>query len=246
MLRFLQSIIAKLQIRRAVKSGNILEVRRILSKHPELIASKDHDGWTLLHLAVNSNQPDVVGLLLDSGIDADAKDKIGETAFYLAVWSGFSGVAAKLLPYTRDTDLNVAGKSTTPLHAFALIGDTSMVEFLLKNGANPDLLDTDGKTALHNIALMAMETSECLIKSLLAHGASVNAKSKEGETPLHFAIMRCSLDGIMALLLAGANLETKDDTGNTPFDVAMKVGRTDVLNLLHSWKDTHFNMNLPG
>ncbi|XP_030933441.1 ankyrin repeat-containing protein BDA1-like [Quercus lobata] len=41
---------------------------------------KDEEGNTVLHVAVSTNQPEAVRLLLDSGVDIDAKNLMGDTA----------------------------------------------------------------------------------------------------------------------------------------------------------------------
>ena len=39
----------------------------------------------------------------------------------------------------------------TPLHRAAYAGHRDIVELLLSNGADPRLVDSDGKTALHKV-----------------------------------------------------------------------------------------------
>ena len=60
------------------------------------------------------------------------------------------------------------------------------------------------------------------ITVLLSAGADVNARGKNGWTPLHMAAMgrRTPDRTIAALLEAGASGSVKDVDGKTPFDLA--------------------------
>ena len=51
-------------------------------------------------------------------------------------------------------------------------------------------------------------------------GADVEARGKDGWTPLHFAAGLGTPEKIAALLEAGASGSIKDKKGNTPFDYA--------------------------
>lgn len=95
------------------------------------------------------------------------------------------------------------------LHIRASVDDTSGVEQMLKAGAQIDQRDDQGCTPLHWAAdrgsqqvqmdaceLVSMyadgsdwELSPQVIKTLLAHGADVNAADIDGQTPLQYALL---------------------------------------------------------
>ena len=74
------------------------------------------------------------------------------------------------------------------------------------------------------------------VAALISHGADVNAREVDGETPL----MRASINGhakvVEALLDAGADKELKatsgDYEGNTALDIAREYNRGDVVAIL--------------
>jgi ankyrin repeat protein len=55
------------------------------------------------------------------------------------------------------------------------------------------------------------------VAALLRAGAKVDAKDKEGQTPLHLAARFENLETMHALLEAKANPTAKDRRGRTPF-----------------------------
>jgi ankyrin repeat protein len=70
-------------------------------------------------------------------------------------------------------------------------------------------------------------------KLLLAHKADLNARNKDGDTPLHLAALADQLD-VATLLLAGkASVNSRNNDGATPMNVAAKSGYNDMADLLH-------------
>lgn len=70
----------------------------------------------------------------------------------------------------------------TPLQAAVSYNHIDLVVFLLQNGASATLGDNDMDTPLHRC-----ETVECA-RILLEHGAALNARNTEGQTPLDVAV----------------------------------------------------------
>jgi len=77
----------------------------------------------------------------------------------------------------------------------------------LRNGADVNAKDNDGKTLLH------WRSDPESVKALLEAGADVNAKDNRGRTPLHQQVYPGS---VKVLIQAGANVNVKDQNGYTP------------------------------
>ena len=89
---------------------------------------------------------------------------------------------------TRDDPraVNLRGPGgSTPLMYAALYGDADSVKFLLEHGADPNIQNDAGATAL-------MWAADDLSKTrlLLEHGADANARSADGHTALSAAVIR--------------------------------------------------------
>lgn len=57
-------------------------------------------------------------------------------------------------------------------------------------------------------------------KAALDEGAKVNARDKNGRTPLHAAAWNGGLEIIVLLLVQNADINAKDNVGDTPSNVA--------------------------
>jgi Ankyrin repeats (3 copies)/Ankyrin repeat len=130
-------------------------------------------------------------------------------------------------------DVNFIGNTggMTCLHISAKEGHADCVEFLLSRGANIFATDNALWSALHHAAA-AGKTSvvQVLLDHLDAAAATsspnciVNAKSKNGSTPLSLAISNAKLDVAYLLLDHGALLHESEECinnkGKTPLDMA--------------------------
>ena len=99
------------------------------------------------------------------------------------------------------------------------------VRSLLAKGADPNIPDRAGRTALHGAArLGAVET----MSALLDAGGNPNQRDEDGNTPLHFAsdasqaplMVHHSIATIRVLLSARANPNLTNAAGRTPLHLA--------------------------
>lgn len=104
------------------------------------------------------------------------------------------------------------------LPLMASVTDESLVALFLRYGANPNAADADGATPLHISAMMgAPGTARRLIRA----GARLEARNKNGETPLMLAASPlANLSNVRDLIAAGANLEARDKRGITALTTA--------------------------
>ena len=106
----------------------------------------------------------------------------------------------------------------------ATFSSEEMVEFLLKNGADPNASSSVGWTPLHLASAHSNSDSSLkTVDALLRSGADSNAKNNYGWTPLHTASSSYSNDTrtisiatVDLLLRKGADPNAKDDKGWTP------------------------------
>lgn len=104
--------------------------------------------------------------------------------------------------------------SLSPLQRAAWNGNLAIVRFLLDHGADVNVDDEHGRTALH----MAHRDAE-IVRLLVAKGADLNAKDDEGETPLHLATKESIMQ---ALLAGGADVNAKNNKGETAIVAILK------------------------
>jgi ankyrin repeat protein len=66
----------------------------------------------------------------------------------------------------------------------------------------------------------------------LLKGAKVNARDKQGRTPLFYATWNGHLAIVKRLVKAGARVDLQDEIGGTPISYALSIGQEDIANEL--------------
>jgi len=180
----------------------------------------DEDSYlqTPLHFAALYGRDKVVEVFLQHKADVNVRVEVTENQHRIppGPYAGSLGI------FYRYENLQGA----TPLHFAAYMNNKDVIEVLLLHGAQVDITDSSGRTALHIAALEDGMVGAA--EQLLAHKANVNAKDATGLTPLHVAAMRGHPAMVMVLLKHGANINAKDKAGNTAMRLAQRAGRVDM------------------
>ena len=127
----------------------------------------------------------------------------------------------------------VTENNTIALHEAGLGGHTSVLNLLMAHGATLEALVKmypRGWTALH---LAAMHSGDpILARLLLDQGASCDAITSWGKTPLHFACEIGNLQAVKLLCDSNANLSARSLMLWTPRDQAVASGHKEVAEFL--------------
>ena len=111
----------------------------------------------VLALATKADFVDMVGLLVDAGVDINYQDEQGETALHVAARFGHDSCASILLKSNSeqkaDTELAENTYSWTPLFIACVDGCLGIAELLIESGADAARLDSSGWTAKEHAAL---------------------------------------------------------------------------------------------
>jgi len=119
----------------------------------------------------------------------------------------------------------------TPLLYATFLDDAPMVTLLLKKGADPNEVDSDGVSTLSSSVI---SNHPDITRMLIRAGAQVNRVDPLGMTPLLYA---ASIDfgdtaAIEALMTAGADIRQKDKQGRTALELAEVYKHSVAANLL--------------
>ena len=117
----------------------------------------------------------------------------------------------------------------TRLHKAAELGQLTVAQFLLANGAQVDALDSMNRTPLH---LAALNGHKSLVELLLANKAAVDGKMTPSSTPLHLAANNGHKLVAAVLLAHGAKVNARTWSGWTPLHNAVVHGNKAVAELL--------------
>ncbi|XP_050412673.1 NF-kappa-B inhibitor alpha [Patella vulgata] len=189
---------------------------------------------TPLHLAVITNQPDIVRRLMVAGAQVDVRDSKGNTPLHIACTKGFTEITRILLKPVNHTEIHV-NKYEIPyqkipqdlesrnydglscMHLSALGNHLDNMSLLLQNRANINIADgKSGRTVLHYAAECG---NEQLLKFILREPSTrIDEKTYAGLTAIALAKGRGYLDAVEVLFVHGADTagldEDSDDSDN--------------------------------
>jgi len=213
------------------------------------INAANNNGYTPLHLAVSKDNKELIVVFISAGANINAANKNGDTPLHLAL-KGYTSDEinmniVKALLAAEGIDVNKPNKNgDTPLHFATYHTDYESVKALLTAGANVNVANNyNNETPLHLVFSKTHPSSENndvtilkIIRALLNKGANVNARSINGQTPVHLALMMEHLTGkiIEGLLKPEYNpdVNIQDEEGLSPLYFACINGNTDLMQKL--------------
>jgi ankyrin repeat protein len=159
----------------AAMRGDAEAVRALLKQGADVNAPQG-DGSTALHWAAETNNVEIVRLLLDASANVDATTRNGAlTPLHVGAEAGSAAVVELLLQAGADANIK-STRDVTALHLAAAAGSVETVQALMEHGADVNARESAaGQTPL----LFAAENNRAgVIKALLAGGADPSLATK--------------------------------------------------------------------
>jgi uncharacterized protein len=177
-------------------------------------------------IAIRNDNAGTLSELLARGFDPNTRDAKGNSGLTVAMQENSPKTAKLLLSQPAlDLDaLNQAGESA--LMMAALKGNLAGAQGLLARGAK---VDQTGWSALH---YAAAGTEPKVVSLLLERGATVDALSPNGTTPLMMAAQYGSEDSVKLLVDKKADLQRRNERGLRATDFARLAGRESLAKRL--------------
>lgn len=190
------------------------------------------DGWTALMSSAQRNFTNNIVLLLQAGADPARSTKFGENALGIAVRYGSLEAAELLLNAAPSLANKTSQNGVTPLMTAAQNEKAGLVKLLITGGADVNIKDNRGYTALMRINLYGgTEIADALLQA----GADPNHIGEKGWTPLMEAAAKNRADIVDLLLQAGAKPSKTDTFGRTALDVAEKNNAVETAEVLKNY-----------
>ncbi|XP_037320448.2 ankyrin repeat domain-containing protein 61-like [Pungitius pungitius] len=143
------------------------------------------------------------------------------------------------------------GLVTRPLHLAASYRRAKSMQILLATGADPEMRDQLGQTALH-LALSGWPSvwttrpkngskfqtavvgvrrrAEACLRLLFEHGIDPNAKAEGShQSPLHLSVRYMALSAVPILASFGADVNAVESSGMTPLHMAAGILHKDIM-----------------
>ncbi|XP_034555948.1 NF-kappa-B inhibitor alpha-like [Notolabrus celidotus] len=163
-----------------------------LSFNHSFLNVQNHQRQTALHLAVITEQPQLVEKLLKAGCDPRLSDDSGNTALHIACKKGSLACFGVITQHSQRHLSSIVSfpnyNGQNCLHLASINGFISLVESLVRLGADINAQEQcSGRTSLHLAVDLQNPT---LVRRLLELGANVNCFNYGGFTPYHLTYGR--------------------------------------------------------
>lgn len=209
-------------------AGNVDRALALLSEDPALVAARDANGRTPLHMATRGGHLAVVDALVSAGADVNAVDRDGTPPLHSAAYRGHEATLRFLLAYGAQPDARDNRGNTALVYAL-YASRRANVARLLEAGADVNLNDSFGSPPLHSAVRLGFREEA---SALLSRGALVDATGYNGSTAVHLAIENGQRDILNLLLAHGASTTITDAAGDTPLHKAAMHGDPDMVAML--------------
>uniref|UniRef100_A0A1I8I0Q1 ANK_REP_REGION domain-containing protein n=1 Tax=Macrostomum lignano TaxID=282301 RepID=A0A1I8I0Q1_9PLAT len=220
-----------------------IELAKLLldQRNIQLNQQSSQQGFTALMKSVFENSVQLACLLIDRGARLDLASKSGFTALHLCAQLDRREIAKRILAKAPHELVNRTArpefKSSTAFALAALNGHVEMLRLLHASGADPNLVNSEGCTALDQVKMAGVPASPELL-SLLKSWRVVGGRQKRSkQLSLIKAIRSDRLDRVRNILLndgEGVNQAIAMDrtTGQTPLMLAAGLDKPEALKLL--------------
>ncbi|XP_014221888.1 ankyrin-1-like [Trichogramma pretiosum] len=199
-------------------------------RHPRVrIDARDNSNNAPLHIAASHGYVYLVDFLLDNGANPTLANDKGDTPLHLICWK-------KCLDnYARS--MTIRRRNPLPVNLDTYRNYQSVIESMLRRGADPSLANAEGSTPLHlickgygddrQLAEMLFELCDQRYRPF-----PVDARDGNGETALHLATNRLGNNKLVDFLLRrGADQNAVNDKGETPLHIICRRGDLQMLRL---------------
>ncbi|KAI9723208.1 MAG: hypothetical protein M1812_001090 [Candelaria pacifica] len=228
------------QLLHAVKTQNLINVRRHLAKGTDPSTVHDSDVTPLL-TAIDTANIQITELLLNKGAKIEVRAKDRSTCLNRAAKVGNPVLGRQLLQKkAKATSTDIEG--LTPSHVAAHEGHEMFVQMMMDHMPCIEVAPVDcyGVVPLHDAAAGGHKK---VLRVLLAHGADPSIQDADGVTPLHLAAENGHTEVMRILLEARASTTLKDNYGFLPLHRAAQTGIESVVQALLEYDDSEHISN---
>ncbi|KAL9131147.1 MAG: hypothetical protein Q9217_000848 [Psora testacea] len=156
-------------------------VQMLIDHRPPIIHSKDKQDYTALHHTAPQHHDSTVTILVNAGMDIDARNCYGRTPIFQAVGSGHEETVRVFLEKGANVN-TIDNEGWSVLHIAVFSGHISISALLLDYGAKINY-DVDGITPLH---IAVLRKSIDFVELLLEYDADITVCNDVGGTALEF------------------------------------------------------------
>ena len=200
------------------------------------------EGRCFIHNAAINNDISIVNCYISNGFDLNILDSKGNTALIFALKHNHVEIVKMLLKGNVNLEI---GSPIPPLNLAIQMQNVEIIKTMLNKGAHPKRTDQNGNSALHTFMkidhsplIQGLEIMEELIK----FGADLTQKNKDGENPIHYAVMKNQYR-ILKFALNLLKRQLKENYNKELLNILnIDCSRTNDTNLIIACKNRHMKI----
>ncbi len=207
----------------AARKGDAKKIQALLQADPKLVADRDKNGDTPLHLACLHGQLAAAQVLIGAGADVNAKNNYGAfTPGDLGnVFSSNNHQDPVSLLSAHGIDAKDMKNGYSPLDLCLFASrHKELLQLLISKGADVNTQAASGATPLF-FAVLRDQPDD--VKFLIDKGANVNAADAYGDTILDAALHLQYGSMIQILVDRGADVNAQDQSLHRPLTYALEM-----------------------
>lgn len=161
----------------AIKRNYCGQLKLLLQKNAQAFQNFSKNKKThFLFFAIEKNYSKLVNLLLQADNLVDEKNHLGQTALFVASVLGHEEIVDILIEHGANINKTNIKLNQTALMIASLCGYTQIVKKLLQAKADPNLEDSQGRTAL---SAAVLKDNLKIAKMLIDFGAQISKPAKK-------------------------------------------------------------------
>jgi len=206
----------------AATKGDVAKVKEMLQADPSLAQSRDENGLSVVLKATYYGRRDVVEALLASGVELN---------IFEAAATGQTARVQTLIEQDPATVNSYSADGFAPLSLAVFFGHPETVDALLAAGAEVSAPSRETMKLTPLASALAAGHNQ-IARTLIKHGADVNAKGDQDVTPLHTAAARGNIEAATFLLEHGADTNATTTDGKKPITYAGERNHEEMVDFL--------------
>jgi len=218
----IKDINGNISLNYAIKFKNKYAINKLI-KNGSDPNKKNNKGNNSLHLAVYSKDLEFCKIIADNIYNIDDKNTVGDSALSIACNLESLNIVKFLVDKKADINTQDHENEFTPLIYSINQNNKDIAKYLLENGANPNLQDIYGNTALH---YCVYENNEYLFNILSSrNNTSFNTYNIDSKIPLHLVFEEKISNPIFYIntLISGSNLNIQNNKNTSCLHYLVKA-----------------------
>lgn len=221
-------------LHRAVNMNDEATVLKILQTGHVKADIPDKLGFSPLMVAAQRGYMRIVQLLIDHGSDINQENGSGKNSLMLACFAGHLDV----VEYLRNQGASWRNRDKvgcTAMHWAVDGGNLKLIEWMIGDECEVDVKDSISQwTPLMRVSAVTGNTE--VAQHLIAAGADVNVKDRDGKTPLMVATLNNHERLVRLLIEKGADCSITNEYGIGISEMAKAFNRQNMVVILEDMK----------